>query len=191
MGKVVGGMAMSLDGFVDGQDGQLGRLYQWLFEDPQQRSTKEILDALGVIEPVGAVVMGRNAFDMNPDGDYTEYEFQVPIFVITHDPPKTPPKARMSFTFVTIGGIESAVVQAKEAAGSKDVMIVGGINTIRAALKAGLLDEIHLDIAPVLFGRGERLFGEIGVEPVELDIISVIPSPGVTHLKYRIKKDGK
>ena len=105
------------------------------------------------IQQTGAVVMGRNAFAMADDPDfYAEtYEFQVPIFVLTHTLPKKQPKEndQLTFTFVT-DGIASAIKQAKVAAGAKDVTVIGGASTIQQCLQAGLADELQIDIMPVL-----------------------------------------
>jgi dihydrofolate reductase len=90
------------------------------------------------------------------------------------------------FTFVT-EGIESAVEQARAAAGDRNVA-VSTASTTQQCLKAGLLDEIHIDLAPALLGDGIRLFDHLGAEPVELEIIRVVEAPGVTHLAYRVVK---
>jgi dihydrofolate reductase len=92
-----------------------------------------------------------------------------------------------TFTFVT-DGIESALEQAKAAAGDKDILIAGGANTVRQFLEAGLLDELQIHLAPVLLGDGVRLFDRVDPEPVELEVTRVINSPRVTHLRYRVVK---
>ena len=135
--------------------------------------------------------MGRNAFAMaeDPDSYAGSYEFQVPIFVLTREAPKRRPKEAgvLTFTFVT-DGIGSAVAQARAAAGGKDVTIIGGREHLAASLKAGLVDELHLDLMPVLLGGGLRLF-EDGGGPLRLERLGVTESPGGrTHLRFRIVK---
>jgi len=176
-------MAMSLDGFVNDRNGDVGRLYP----DLEALRKTEMLQE--VIKTTGAVVMGRRAYDM-AEGDFTGYEFQVPIFVLSHDVPEKVAKGeneRLSFTFVT-DGIESAITQAKAAAGDKNVYMVGGANTAQQCIQAGLLDEIQIGIVPVLLGAGLRLFEHIGTEQIELESTRVIESPGRTDLRFRVVK---
>jgi dihydrofolate reductase len=90
-----------------------------------------------------------------------------------------------TFTFVT-DGIESALEQAKAAAGDKNVNIAGGAGTVQQVIRAGLLDELEIHLAPVLFGEGIRLFERMGPEPIELESIRVVASPQVTHLRFRV-----
>jgi len=183
MGKVVGGMTMSLDGFVNDRNGDVSRLYPDLAELRKTELLQEI------IKTTGAVVMGRHAYDM-AEGDFTDYEFQVPIFVLTHDAPEKVAKGeneRLKFTFVT-DGIESAIAKAKAAAGDKYVTVIGGANTAQQLLKAGLIDEIQMDIIPLLLCEGLRLFDHIGTEHIELESTRVIESSGVTHLGFRVIK---
>jgi dihydrofolate reductase len=183
MGKVLFGMAMSLDGFVNDRNGDVGRLYP----DLEALRKTEMLREL--IKTTGAVVMGRRAYDM-AEGDFTGYEFQVPIFVLSHDVPEKVAKGeneRLSFTFVT-DGIESAIEKAKAAAGDKYVTVIGGANTAQQCIQAGLLDEIQIGIVPVLLGEGLRLFEHIGTEQIELESTRVIESPGRTDLRFRVVK---
>jgi dihydrofolate reductase len=183
MGKVLFGMAMSLDGFVNDRNGDVGRLYPDL---EALRKTEMLRES---IKTTGAVVMGRRAYDM-AEGDFTGYEFQVPIFVLSHDVPEKVAKGeneRLSFTFVT-DGIESAIEKAKAAAGDKYVTVIGGANTAQQCIQAGLLDEIQIGIVPVLLGEGLRLFEHIGTEQIELESTRVIESPGRTDLRFRVVK---
>ena len=117
MGKARFGMTMSLDGFVADRNGDASVLY------PDRRELRKTEMLWELIATTGAVVMGRHAYDMT-DGDWTDYEFQVPIFVLTHRPPERPAQG-LKFTFVT-DGVESAMKQAHAAAGDKDVTVVGG-----------------------------------------------------------------
>lgn len=180
MARVIAGMVMSLDGFVSDRNGDLSRLY------PDFAAMRESAAVQEAIESTGAVVMGRRSYEMGDD--YSGYEFQAPIFVLTHEPPAEPAKGQngqLSFTFVT-DGIERAIALAKAAAAEKDVTIVGGPDTIRQALAAGLVDELHIDVRAVLLGDGLLLFDRIDRSPIELELIETTQSPGITHLRYRV-----
>ncbi|MGH2662299.1 MAG: dihydrofolate reductase family protein [Actinomycetota bacterium] len=184
MAKVIAGMTMSLDGFVADQSGSVDRLYPDLAE---LRGTA-YMDA--AIEETGAVLMGRRAFEMGePDSYVGNYEFQVPIFVLSHEPPHVAPKQdeRLTFTFVT-DGVESASAQATVAAGDKAVQVVGGISVIQQLLRAGLVDELRVDVMPVLMGAGLRLFGNKGLEHVRLEKIGVQEVGARTSLSFRVEK---
>src|SRR5204862_3320437 len=130
MGKVIIGATMSLDGFMNDRNGDVSRLYP----DMEALRRTEMLQE--EIQTTGAVVMGRRAYGM-AEGDFTDYEFQVPIFVLTHDVPEKVAKGeneKLSFTFVT-DGIESAIAQAKAAAGDKYVTVIGGADTAQQCIK--------------------------------------------------------
>ncbi len=184
MGKVIGGMAISLDGFASDRNGSVEALYANFeaFIDTEYMQDQ--------MKSTGAVVMGRKAYDM-ASGDYTGYEFQVPIFVVTHKPPKKAAKgqnSKLKFIFVS-EGVQNAVMQAKAAAGEKQVTVVGGASTIQQLLKAKLLDELHLTIVPVLLNEGLRLFDKLGDNPPALERLRMIDSPaGRTDLIYRVVK---
>jgi dihydrofolate reductase len=112
--------------------------------------------------------MCRRAYDM-ADADFTDYEFQVPIFVVTHDVPEKVAEGeneRLTITFVT-GAIESAIEKAKAAAGDKYVTVIGGANTTQQLIKAGLVDEIQVGIMPLLIGEGLRLFEDTGTDKLD------------------------
>lgn len=184
MGKVVLGMTMSLDGFINDRAGSVAPLYPDL---AALRDTEPLQESM---KNTGAVVMGRNSFAMADDPDWFagEYEYQVPIFVLTHQAPAKMPKQtdQLTFTFV-IDGIQSAVRQAKAAAGDKDVTIIGAASTARQVLKAGLADELHVDIMPLLLGGGLRVFEELGTGLIQLERTKVMELPGGrTHLQFRI-----
>lgn len=185
MAKVIIGMAMSLDGFVNDRDGGVNRLYPDL---EALRKTEVLQEA---IRNTGAVVMGRHAYDM-AQGDFTGYEFQVPIFVLTHKPPEKTAKGEngtFKFNFIT-DGIESAMQKAKSAAGhDKYVTVVGGADTFQQCINKRLFDELEIDLIPVLLGEGLRLFEHINVEDIKLESMKVTESPGVTHLRYRVAKE--
>ena len=183
MSRVILGITISLDGFVNDRNGSVDALYpdltDWRETEPGRES----------IQNTGAVIMGRNSYAMSEDPDWFagNYEYQVPIFVLTHEPPSKHPKEtdQLTFTFVT-DGVESAVRQAKAAAGDRDVNIIGAPTTARQCLDAQLADELHVDIMPVLLGGGLRFFGE-STDSIRLERIHVTELPGGrTHLKFRI-----
>jgi dihydrofolate reductase len=180
MGKVVFGMTMSLDGFVADPTGDVSSLYPDMLEWRQTETAREIM------ESTGAVVMGRHSYDMAGGGDWSDYEFRVPIFVLTHHPPDMPARGR-DFTFVT-DGVESAIRQARAAAGDKDVTVVGGVDTGRQLLRMGLIDEIQIDIMPILLGDGLKLFERRQTEPIQLEHIKVRESGVRTELRFRVVK---
>jgi dihydrofolate reductase len=188
MANVILGMTMSLDGFINDRIGSVAALY------PDLEAWRESEPGKESIQNTGAVVMGRNSYAMSEDPDWFagNYEYQVPIFVLTHKPPPTGkhPKETedLTFTFVT-DGIESAVRQAKAAAGEKEVNVIGAASTAGQCLQAGLADELHVDIMPVLLGGGLRPFEGIEEGQIQLERLAVIELPGGrTHLKFRIIK---
>lgn len=181
MSRVIAGMTMSLDGFVVDRDGSASALY------PDFDALRDSAYMREAIDETGAVLMGRRTFEMgDPDSYVGEYEFQVPIIVVTHHPPETPPKQdeNLTFTFVT-DGVESAVRQATAAAGDRAVTVVGGPTVIRQLLDAGLVDELHVDVMPVLLGEGLRLF-EDGGTPVGLEKIEVREVAARTSFRFRV-----
>jgi dihydrofolate reductase len=129
-------------------------------------------------------VWGRRTFDIaqawggHPPG--------TPAFIVTHRVPQEWVYEGSPFTFVT-DGVASAIRQAKQAAGVKDV-VVATASILQQCLNLGLMDEIHVDVAPLLLGKGVRLFDHLNIEPTQLEIIRVVPAPGVTHLAYRVVK---
>lgn len=140
------------------------------------------------IAETGAVLMGRRAFEMaDPDSFVGNYEFQVPIFVLTHHPPSTPPKQddRLTFTFVS-GDLAAAVERAKTAAGNRAVTVVGGAGVIQDLLRAGLVDELRIDVMPVLLGEGLRLLENLDPERVRLEKIAVQEMGARIHLRFRV-----
>jgi dihydrofolate reductase len=196
MTKVTTDMAISLDGYAAGLnqsaedpfgEGVGDRLHQWMFD-----AADENAEEIAAITAAGAHVMGRNMFgpgrgDWDLDwkgwwGDDPPYH--APVFVLTHHPrePLTM-EGGTTFTFVT-DGIESALAQAREAAGGKDVAIAGGAQTVNQYLAAGLIDELRLHVAPLLLGRGERLLEGAGDK--RLEPLGVRGTPLVTHLRYRV-----
>lgn len=189
MGKVILGMTMSLDGFINDENGSVEALY------PDLAALRETDPLRESIQNTGAVVMGRNSYAMSEDPDWFagNYEYQVPIFVLTHEPPQKHPKetGQLTFTFVT-DGIKSAIRQAKIAAGDKDVNIIGAASTAQQCLQSGLADELHVDIMPILFGGGLRPFDGIDPQQIKMERIDVQELPmGRIHLKFRILKQNR
>ncbi len=204
MGKVVVDITTSLDGFVagpnDGPELPLGeggeRLHQWVYDLASWREPhglaggkanqdSELLEeALG---SAGAVVVGRRMFD-NAQGWGDNPPFHVPVFVVTHETRETEAKeGGTTFTFVT-DGVERSVEQAKAAAGDKAVHVVGDVEVTRQLLRAGLVDELRVDVMPVLLGSGLRLFEDGGPENVRLTKIGVQEHGARTSLTFRIQR---
>ena len=213
MGKLRCHISISLDGFVAGpnqsDESPLGeggdRLHDWViplaaWREPHGKEGGEVNESTRVMqettENIGAAVMGRNMFGPPHGGDWGDEDwkgwwgddppYHYDVFILTHHP-RTPVEMEggTTFHFVT-DGIESALEQAREAAGGKDVMVWGGAQAVRQYLAAGLLDELELHIVPVLLGGGARLFDNLEDAEVELEQVRVVEAPGVTHLKYRV-----
>jgi len=212
MGKVVSDISMSLDGFVAGPNpdleqplGERGELlHEWAFglktfrerhgETGGETGPDDDLMA-ETLSRTGATVMGRRMFGggEGPWGDEPwegwwgdEPPFRMPVFVLTHHPREPLPKeGGTTFTFVS-DGIDSAIDQARAAAGQKDVVLAGGADVIQQALRAGLLDEVQVHVAPVLLGGGTRLFDRLDPEQLGLEKTRVIDSPAVTHFLLRV-----
>jgi dihydrofolate reductase len=197
MAKVVSLMSMSLDGYVaDANDG-VAEVFDWYFsgdvEVPMPISTPDFTfrvspqsaDHLrGLMAEVGAFLTGRRTFEV-AHGWEGQHAWNVPAFVVTHQVPDGWPRPGSTVHFVT-DGIESAVAQAKAAAGPKSVA-VHGAETIQQCLNAGLLDELNIDIAAVLLGGGVRLFDHLASTPAVLGNPTVVAGVGVTHLRYPVR----
>jgi dihydrofolate reductase len=204
MRKVSMGLSMSLDGFIagpnDGPERPLGeggeRIFAWYsggdteYRLPGTEMVFRIsLQSAELLREahskMGAFVTGRRTFDIT-NGWGGSPPLGVPTFVVTHTVPQEWVYEGSPFTFVT-DGVESAIEKAREAAGDKDVA-VGAASIVQQCIEAGLLDEIHIDLVPVLLGGGVRLFDHLGTEPIELERTRVIEAPGVTHLTFRVVK---
>ena len=204
MGKVRTGHSTSLDGFIagpnDGPEAPMGeggeRLLGWYAAgDTEYRlpgtemvfkvspQTAELLRETRTT--TGALVTGRRTFDLT-NGWGGRHPLDVPVFVVTHTVPQEWVSEGSPFTFVT-DGLESAIGQAKAVAGDKDVGVVGA-SLVQQCIRAGLLDEIHVDLVPVLLGDSVRLFDHLGTEPIELESTRMIEGAGVTHLTFRVVK---
>jgi dihydrofolate reductase len=198
MTKVIAGITTSVDGYIAGPDdgpakglGERGeRLHYWVFGGPWSYDAEPQGEPTGddaawleeVSSKVGAVVGGRWTYEAarhwggkNPWG--------LPFFIVTHRPEEEPEGG--AFTFVD--GVEAAVERAKEAAGDKDVHIMGGADVIRQALAAGIVDELSIIIAPFVLGGGKRLFEGFS-ESLELEHLGVRQSPFATFIDYRVKR---
>jgi dihydrofolate reductase len=198
MTKVAAGITMSVDGYITGPDdgperglGEGGeRLHYWVFggpwtyeDEPKGEPTGDDAGWLADSSArAGAVIGGRGTYeaarhwgDKNP--------FGLPFFIVTHRPEEEPEGGE--FTFVS--GVEAAVEQATEAAGDKDVHIMGGAEIIRQALDAGIVDELSIIIAPVVLGGGKRLFEGFS-KSLDLEHIGVRQSEFATFIDYRVKR---
>jgi len=185
VGRVVLDMAMSLDGFVAGEDDADVGLHQWYFAGDDAGNRQISGES---IQRTGALVMGRRTYELGAQADgFVENPYRVPHFVLTRQPPIRAAKGETRFVFVT-DGVESALRQAQVAAGTRDVTIGGGAWTAQQFLKAGLVDAIQLHLIPVLVGSGKRLFE--GLEAaVELECERVVTGMGATHVLYRVRGD--
>lgn len=198
MSQVTCDLTVSLDGFLAGPNqspaepmGENGmRLHRWQIEEPEAHPAE-----IEGILAAGAFIMGRNMFAGPGPGPWAEDwrgwwgeepPYHAPVFVLTHHARRPlEMEGGTTFNFVT-GGIEAAMAQAREAAGSKDVSVAGGAQTARQYLSAGLIDELRLHIAPITLGGGERLLDGVGnltLEPTEVRGTSL-----VTHVRYRVTR---
>jgi dihydrofolate reductase len=207
-------ISVSLDGFVAGPNARLEqplgeqgeRLHEWIvgldawrerhgLEGGERSVDNELVEE--TLARTGAVVMGRRMWsggsgpwenDPNAGGWWgDEPPFRVPVFVLTHHARLSERRADTPIEFVT-EGIEAAVARAREAAGSRDVLIAGGADAVQQALAAGLVDELQVHVAPVLLGDGVRLFDASGSSPPQLELERAVESPSVTHIRYRVRR---
>jgi dihydrofolate reductase len=202
MGKVRTGHSMSLDGFIagpnDGPEVPLGEGGERLLAWYSAGDTEYVLPGTEMVFRVspqsaellretrrttGALVTGRRTFDLT-GGWGGGHPLDVPVFVVTHSVPQEWVYEGSPFTFVT-DGLQSAVEQARAAAGEKDVGVIGA-SLVQQCIRARLLEEIHVDLVPVLLGEGVRLFEYLGNTPITLESTRVIEGAGVTHLTFRV-----
>jgi dihydrofolate reductase len=203
-------ISASIDGYVAGPNqsmeeplGEGGeRLHDWLVvlkawraQSGMEGGEENVSDAVIREEyaNVGAEIMGRGKFGPPGDGEWDEAwqgwwgddpPFHKPVFVLTHHARQPLTLSDTTYTFVT-DGIESALEQARAAAGEQDVFIGGGAKVINEYLAASLVDELELHVVPIILGGGARLFEGVGPD-VKLELVRVVEAPGVTHLKYQI-----
>jgi dihydrofolate reductase len=196
---VAAGITTSLDGYVtgpnDGPERGLGeggeRLHYWVFGGPWSYDAEPTGEATGVdkqfleegVARCGAIIGGRNTYEAaghwggkNP--------FGVPFFILTHHPEEAPTDSA-GFTFVN--GLDEALVRARDAAGEKDVFVMGGADVIRQALRAGYVEELSISIAPLVLGDGKRLFDGFD-DDLTLEHVRVLQSPFATHISYRVAR---
>jgi dihydrofolate reductase len=208
-------ISMSLDGFVAGPNATLEeplgvggeRLHDWVLRLASWRETHGLDGgetgpdddlARATWDRVGATVMGRRMFsggagawedDPNADAWWGDNPpFHHAVFVLTHHPRETVVKEGGTTFYFVDDGIESALEQARAAAEDKDVALGGGASVAQQYLRAGLLDELHIHVAPILLGGGVSLFGELGADAPGLKLTSVVESPFVTHLSYDVER---
>jgi dihydrofolate reductase len=187
LSKVILGITTSLDGFVAGEKNSVSqplgegglRLHQWFF-NPTPTDDQIMNERM---ETTAAVILGAKTYRDSIDEAWGgQTPFHAPAFVLTHHLPE---RVIDGFTFVS-DGIDSALRQARRVAGEKDVWLMGGANVLQQYLEAGLVDEIYLHVAPVLFGQGTRLFDHIGSQHVELNLEQVTQTPDALHMRYRV-----
>ncbi|WP_326566672.1 dihydrofolate reductase family protein [Amycolatopsis rhabdoformis] len=188
MGKVVAEISMSVDGVVAGPgtntDHRLGRdgelLHGWMAHGDE--TDHDVM--AGFFKNTGAFVLGRTTFDMGIDMWGPDGAFERPSFVLTHRAAEPLERGKTTFTFVT-DGPETALAQARSAAGELDVVVMSG-SAIKQLLSLGLVDELRLHVVPLLFGAGVRLFDDLADQRVALERTDAITTPTMTHLTYRI-----
>jgi len=196
LGKVGTGFSTSLDGFIARPNGDVGPLFDWYFDGDTDytvpggnftlkvspQSAELLSESYG---NMGALVVGRRHFD-HAGGWGGRHPMDLPVFVVTHTVPQEWVYEGSPFTFVT-DGVASAVEQAREVAGDKNVG-VGGADIAQQCIEGGLIDEVGIDLVPVLLGEGVRFFGSLDTGFVQLETTSVVEAPGVTHLRFRVVK---
>lgn len=203
MSNIIASITMSLDGFVAGvkdnpeqplgENGNIGNLHDWILEGdfPSKhndffnlsKKNRKIFDEM--FDSTGALITGRRTYDIVHGWEGSYPVSGIPVFVLTHKPPSEVPEGKTPFTFVT-EGIQHAVGQAIEAAGDKDVQIIGGAQTIQQCINIGLCEELRIHMVPQLLERGIRLLENLDIESSSLEKTQVIDTPEVTHLHYHI-----
>lgn len=192
MSLVILNMSMSLDGFVAGADvrenepmGDHGeRLHDWIMTpDAIDTEVSERHQAT-----IGALVIGRRMFDLGLR-HWGGTPYPRPTFVVTHEARPDLATPTGTFTFVT-DGVAAAVAKARAVAGERDVVVMGGAEVARQALRAGLIDELRLQLVPVLLGAGARLFEDVGQAPLAFEQREAIASSSVVHLRYGVGRNG-
>ena len=202
MTKVLTALSTSLDGFIAGADDSreqpLGvggeALFKWFADGdtPSRFAPGFKMSAVSAkffdegVARVGAGITGRRTYDISDAWGGTGPVPGLPLFVMTHSVPENVPEGDPPYTFVT-DGIESAVEQATEAAQGKDVFLQGA-SIVQQGLRAGLMDELHVSVVPLVLGRGVRLLDGLDAGSMELELTGVLDAPGVTHLSYRVVK---
>ena len=194
MGKVIAQASMSLDGFIADTNDQAGPLFDWYYNGNVEvtgtdfhTSPASAAYLRAAWSAIGADVIGRRLFDLT-NGWNGRPAVGDAVFVVTHQPPADWPYPDAPFAFVS-DGLPSAIAQAQAVAGDRDVSITPG-NIAGQAFQAGLIDEIRVDLVPVVFGAGVRYFGDYAGSPLLLDDPQIVQGDRVTHLHYRLRKPG-
>lgn len=182
MSKVILDMAMSVDGFIAGLNDDDSGLHDYFFSPSGE--TAQVIEA--GIKTTGAIVMGRRTYNIGDQFDgFENTPYKVPHLVLSHGIPERLAKGDTEFIFVA-DGIESALGQAKAAAGDRVVVIGGGASTAQQFLRAGFIDEIQMHLVPKLLGQGIRLFEHTGSKSIELERTNLIAATDVTHITFRV-----
>jgi dihydrofolate reductase len=198
MTRVIANMSMSLDGFVSHPTDGCDTLFKWYgagdvavgtADDDfvfhvDESSAEKLREAT---QAVGALIYGRVTFDTAQGWD-GHHPIGAPVYVVTHSVPEGWPRPGAAIHFVTEGGVEAAVAQAKEAAGEDKIVAVGSATIASQCLNLGLLDEVQIDLVPAMLGEGTRFFENLEGTPYELGQPMVVPGQGVTHLAYPVLK---
>jgi dihydrofolate reductase len=187
-------VSMSLDGFVAGPDVGVDQamgsggddLHRWLLAQPPHPVDLEVAEAMYSPATVGAVLMGRRTLDVGIAHWGDQGTFAMPCFVVTNRTREPLVKGPTTFTFVT-SGLHSAVEQARDAAGDKDVNVMGADLT-RQLMTAGLIEELQIDLVPIILGGGATLFGGLPVDAVSFEQVDARASATVTHIRYRLAR---
>jgi dihydrofolate reductase len=195
MATVITNLSMSVDGFIADPNGGVAELFDWYADGPvevdgggdrtfrmSEVSARVYREA---VAQTGAFLVGRRLYDIT-NGWRGRPPAEAPMVVVTHDPPEDWPRDGVPITFVS-DGIERAVAEAKAQAGDR-VVAVAGAHTARECLDAGLLDEIVINLIPVVLGEGLPFFAGIENGPARLEDPEVVEAPGVTHLRYRVRR---
>jgi dihydrofolate reductase len=196
MGTVVADMTMSVDGFIADPDDGVGPLFDWYSEGhseftfPGNGMQAHVSEASAghlerVVSELGALVTGRRLYDVAHAWDGS-HPAGMPVFVVTHNAPKTAPAGTTPFTFVT-DGLASAIAQAQAVAGERSVVIASA-NIARQCLDEGLLDVINVNLAPVMLGRGIPFFSGLERYPVTLEDPVIVPGSRVTHMYFQVRR---
>ncbi|MBN9389214.1 MAG: dihydrofolate reductase family protein [Chloroflexi bacterium] len=199
MGTVGTGFSMSLDGFIARKNDEMGPLFDWMSKGQQDYavttgygdidmkladSSVEMFE--NAIATTGALLCGRRLFDIT-GGWGGRHPLNVPVIVLTHNPPQEwVGKEGSPFTFVT-EGFETALAKAREIAGDKTIAIAS-TTVAQQCLNLGLMDEIHIDLVHVLIGEGKRLFDNLNISDTDLQLVAAKNAPGVTHMTFKVLK---
>jgi dihydrofolate reductase len=191
MSKVILIISMSLDGFIAGPNirteepmGDSGeKLHDWMFNDSAGNDPEKFR---ADFNDGGAYIIGERTFDLGVEPWGENPPFHASCFVLADKPrPTITKQGGTSYIFVT-EGIESALKQARDAAGDKNIIVMGGAKVAQQYLNAGLLDELNIHLVHMLLGGGTRLFDNLTIQPTDLEEVAVADRPGVTHMKFRI-----